>query len=146
PAPTFRRPGRGRRTWGQRLLIAVMGSASIVALGAAGLVWELAHLAGQVQRVPVGAVLDRPGRDGEAAPASTPLNFLLVGVDGTGGTRQDIAGPRGVLSDSIMVVRLYPATRSVEVLPLPRDLWVAIPGHGEAKINAAIASGAADDP
>ncbi|HEV7720183.1 MAG TPA: LCP family protein, partial [Iamia sp.] len=52
------------------------------------------------------------------------------------------SGARNVLADSMMIVRTTPT--GAEVLPLPRDLWGEIPGHGEAKLNAAMAFGAAD--
>lgn len=62
---------------------------------------------------------------------------LLIGVDaGEGDWRTG-----GVRSDVLMV--MVPG-QSPAVISLPRDSWVHIPGHGEAKINAAYAWGGPD--
>ncbi|GLZ41880.1 LCP family protein [Actinokineospora sp. NBRC 105648] len=64
---------------------------------------------------------------------------LLIGTDRRSGP--DIGG--GVLgerADSLMLVRIA-GGRRVDVLALPRDSWVPIPGHRPAKINAALALG-----
>ena len=58
--------------------------------------------------------------------------MLVVGVDGPrddGGTRER--------ADTIMVVRVVPAERRVQVVSLPRDLWVPIPRHGRAASTGA---------
>src|SRR5262249_48591920 len=44
-------------------------------------------------------------------------------------------------SDSIMLVRTDPDHHRLTYLSIPRDLWVPIPGHGQAKINAAFQIG-----
>ncbi len=43
----------------------------------------------------------------------------------------------------MIVVSVDPARRQVTLLSLPRDLWVAIPGHANAKIDLAYAEGGA---
>lgn len=69
------------------------------------------------------------------APGS--LNFVLIGSD----TRNP-GSDRG-RSDALMVAHI-PANRSkVYLISFPRDLWVDVPGHGKAKINAAYAYGGA---
>jgi LCP family protein required for cell wall assembly len=45
-----------------------------------------------------------------------------------------------------MVLRLDPKSAKASLLSLPRDLWVDIPGHGQAKLNAAYAYGNTADP
>ncbi|MEU4771232.1 LCP family protein [Micromonospora sp. NPDC023644] len=73
-----------------------------------------------------------------AGPASTgALNVLLLGVDG--------AAERPYrLADSVLLVHI-PADRSRPYLvSLPRDLAVAIPGHGPDKLNAAFLYGAGE--
>ncbi|PZF91210.1 LCP family protein [Micromonospora deserti] len=71
-----------------------------------------------------------------AAPAPAgPLNILLLGVDAEPTQRP----PR---ADSVLLVHI-PADRSRPYLvSLPRDLRVAIPGHGADKLNVAFAHGA----
>jgi LCP family protein required for cell wall assembly len=63
------------------------------------------------------------------------VNFLLLGSDHREG-QADI--PR---TDTIILATLDPATRTAGLLSLPRDLWVAIPGHGHDRINAAFELG-----
>jgi len=123
------------------LALASLGSA-LVAVG----LGEVARVTASIDRVPLTRTLDPPttradGDDGDDGPVPA-LSFLVVGVDGVDGSRDDGSGARNVLADSMMIVRTTPT--GAEVLPLPRDLWGEIPGHGEAKLNAAMAFGAAD--
>lgn len=77
-----------------------------------------------------------------APPSGEPAkaqNILLLGSDTRGavGSVDDVGGR----SDTMMVVHI-PADRShVTVVSMMRDTWVDIPGHGEAKINAAMSWG-----
>jgi LCP family protein required for cell wall assembly len=75
----------------------------------------------------------------EADP--TAQNFLVTGADNsTDSSCVDLQdkGPRtGERSDTIMVIRLDPATKRSAVLSFPRDLWVKVPGHGTQRINGA---------
>src|SRR3954467_2231140 len=43
----------------------------------------------------------------------------------------------GARSATIMLIRLDPSKKAIALMSLPRDLKVAIPGHGTDKINAA---------
>jgi len=64
------------------------------------------------------------GRDGR-------INLLLLGIDRRGGTGWAFR------TDTIMVVTLDPDTRAAGILSIPRDLQLAIPGHGQDRINTA---------
>jgi LCP family protein required for cell wall assembly len=89
------------------------------------------------------------------APPGKPFNMLLVGSDsrafvGNSGALANAFGGSaeqgGQRSDVTMVVRFVPATKSVTVLSIPRDLWVNIPGavpgiSGMNRINAAFNNG-----
>ena len=44
-------------------------------------------------------------------------------------------------TDTLMIVHVPAGRRSVQVVSLPRDSWVSIPGHGMNKINAALGIG-----
>ena len=44
-------------------------------------------------------------------------------------------------TDAIMIVQVSGDRESVSVMSIPRDSWVEIPGHGQAKINAAYSYG-----
>ncbi len=64
-----------------------------------------------------------------------PITLLLIGIDYRNGDEEPAR------SDSIIVMRIDPATKAVTMMSLPRDLLVTIPGHGDDKINAAFAFG-----
>jgi polyisoprenyl-teichoic acid--peptidoglycan teichoic acid transferase len=63
-----------------------------------------------------------------------PMNILLMGSDHAG------PGDPG-RSDSQILVRLDPQTKSISMLSVPRDLRVDIPGVGYNKMNAAFSYG-----
>jgi LCP family protein required for cell wall assembly len=85
---------------------------------------------------------------------SAPQNFLVVGSDtrdikDTGADAGGIFGnghgdvpPAGQRADTMLVMRVDPAKATLEVLSLPRDLWVDVPGKGHEKLNAAYNAGA----
>jgi LCP family protein required for cell wall assembly len=79
----------------------------------------------------------------DAAPAGEPRNYLVVGSDSRAESTDGSAGSvRGQRSDTIMVVRLDPATNHADMLSIPRDLVVPIAGTGdEARINSAYSQG-----
>jgi LCP family protein required for cell wall assembly len=61
----------------------------------------------------------------------TAVNFLVVGTDNVSCSGTDAR------TDTIMVVRIDPASHRAALLSFPRDLWVGIPGGGKARINSA---------
>lgn len=69
----------------------------------------------------------------EAAPGK-PETILLIGVD------QRVPNEPS-RSDTIMLATLDPEKPGVDILSIPRDSRVQIPGHGYDKINAAHAYG-----
>jgi len=68
-----------------------------------------------------------------------PVTLLLLGTD----KRQWEAAPGR--SDTIILAMLDSTQRHVAILSIPRDLWVAIPGYGENRINTAFFYGQALD-
>ncbi len=63
------------------------------------------------------------------------LNVLLLGID-----RQGNDSPTEN-TDTVIVLSLDPVNNSAAMLSIPRDTLVAIPGQGQAKINAAYSYG-----
>ena len=74
------------------------------------------------------AAIDRPIPD-------EPMNILLIGSD-----KSTVPGDPG-RSDTQILLRLDPDTKSISMLSLPRDLYVDIPGVGYDKMNAAYSYG-----
>lgn len=62
------------------------------------------------------------------------INILLLGIGGPGHDGAD-------LTDTIMLASIDPINNKVDLISIPRDLWVHIPGNGNQKINAAYAFG-----
>ncbi len=138
PEPTRRRSGSPRKA-----LLAVGVTALVLVLTTAAGLWYVTNrYAGNLQRDAVFTDLDEAQRPAPAPAVpgkSAPLTFLVAGSD----TRGDVAEgetPDG-RSDVMMLVRVTGDRRSAQVVSLPRDSWVQIPGIGMAKLNAAYAYG-----
>lgn len=69
--------------------------------------------------------------------------FVIVGSDTREGldSLENFGAAGGARSDVVMLVRVDPSTGDAQMLSIPRDLRVDIPGHGTNKINAAFAFG-----
>jgi len=138
PAPRERHTVR-------RVLVALGVLALVLALVVGGGLWYLTErYAGNIDRVSdVFAGLDQKARPAPATPdqpaKADPVTFLLVGSD-------TLAHPGpGELpdgrSDAIMIARFSGDRKHAQVISIPRDSWVNIPGHGVNKINASYAFG-----
>ncbi len=140
---------RPRRTWPQRLLIVVGILLAALCFGAARIFWDARTVLADLPRIRVGSdVLAQAGSPGE------PLNFLLVGVDSSEGLDPDdpvrsgrdlVAEANGrFLSDTILLLRVDPATGDASVLSIPRDFYVDVPGSSQWKINSTLLIGGMD--
>ncbi len=116
-------------------VIVVVSVAVIVGGGAAWGLWSFSR----IDRVDV----DLAGVD---AP-TTPVNILIVGSDSRSkitSSDPDASGmigkgsPSGQRSDSLMVARVDRKTDRIDLLSIPRDLWVPIAGTSKTqRINTA---------
>ena len=70
------------------------------------------------------------------------LTFLVIGSDTREGLEdlENFGSAGGERADVIMLVRVNRDGRA-QMLSVPRDLWVDVPGHGMNKINSAYAFG-----
>ena len=129
----------------QKLVIITNVFAMVGFLFAAGALAYGYDKYGQIPRVAIGETLSASDEgDGSVAVAE---NFLIVGIDSAAGLDPDdpVAASRTEVStlrsDTMMIVRVDPASTRAALLSLPRDLWVPIPGHGNGRINEAIQLG-----
>ncbi|MGD0439875.1 MAG: LCP family protein [Acidimicrobiales bacterium] len=142
------RPSK-RRRWTKRALVATgLVVLLIVVVGLGGFLYldfEFHHI--KKVDVPNLAHVSKPG---------APFTVLVAGSDSRAfvsnasqcksfGCGADTGGQR---SDVIILVRVVPAERRIEMLSIPRDTWVTIPGNveyisGQNRINAAFNSGPA---
>src|SRR5256886_10316088 len=78
-----------------------------------------------------------PGVKATPAPSAAPgapFTVLLLGSDDDGKNQSP-------LTQSMILIRVEPATKHVTMLSIPRDLWVPLSTGGSAKIDAAYAYG-----
>ncbi len=123
----------------------------VLVLAVGGIALGVRHaINSQIQHVPVTLDPSQIGaQSGESGSQSDQqdtgqLNFLILGSDSreSGGDPSDWQYGAG-RSDVMMLVQLSGDRKSVNVMSIPRDSWVSIPGYGEAKVNAAYSFGGA---
>lgn len=133
-------PGPGspsRRSWWQRFVLTSGVLATVLCVLSAGVVawgWDKFSSITQIE-----LALSAP-ETGE------PRNWLLVGTDTREGISPDdpnaavflgeeVAGKR---TDTMMLARVDPRAGRIDLMSIPRDLWVPIPPDGEkGRINSA---------
>jgi len=129
-----------------RALIVVSVLLGVILGGGAGVaLWFQHQLDGNIERIddPFAQIANRP------TPAPTPdgaaaadVNFLVLGSDSRISAGDPSQWQQGAQrTDTIMLVHLPADRSSAQVISIPRDTWVPIPGRGNAKINAAFAFG-----
>ncbi len=123
-----RRVGRGRRGLVLRTAVVLSSLALLTAgtLAARLLAPGVSAISRPVPRA--------PGERIEIPPLTSqdPINLLLLGADD-----DPKFDPKERLTQTMLVVHIDPARRHVVLFSIPRDLWVKIPGHPEAKIDFA---------
>lgn len=132
PAYLPQKPKRGRKI--------VLWALAIAVIGVFGVLGFLFWTNSQVERIPDEELT-------ALAPVTTDTrNFLLVGTDSREDLPDDFEGKFGDFSgertDVIMVAHFE--NGRAQLLSIPRDLRVEIPGRGVGKINAAFVFGGPD--
>ncbi len=132
---------RGPRRWFRRVIIGLLVLANLAVLA---VLWTLRtadttlrESATQVEEV-VAELSPTPEKE-------EPITFLVIGSDSREGLDDlrhfaDVGGQR---ADVIMLVQVLPESGKVQILSIPRDLYVDIEGRGRNRINAAYAYGGA---
>ncbi len=132
-APPTQPPPRKRR--GRWLKWTLIFLAAIVLAGLAFLWWTDS----KIDKIPAEEI-------SSLSAVSGPRNILVVGTDSRENLPDDFEGSfgsfTGARTDVIMVMHLTGG--KAQLLSLPRDLKVEIPGHGTQKINAAFVFGGPD--
>jgi LCP family protein required for cell wall assembly len=121
-----------------RIRTALIAVIALTVLAIAGAYFVAARRVAAIPKVKVDTSVLKPGG-----------NYLLVGSDSRAfvedatdaahfGSRETQGGQR---SDTIMVVHVDGERGTGFIVSFPRDLWVDIPGRGQAKLNAAFNDG-----
>ncbi len=135
------RPNRTRR----RILTGLSILAVVLVVGVVGAIVVVNNKFDLINRLGADTQLD--AADGAAR------NYLVIGSDNRDGMDPNdpasavfLGGleesPGGQRADVIMIMRVDPEANTVDVLSIPRDLWIPISGTGgEERINTAYAGG-----
>jgi LCP family protein required for cell wall assembly len=144
-APDGTGPAPGRHKLLRRALISAGVLVLVLVVLVGGGIWFVtARYASNIDRISdVFGGISEQTRPAPATPSDDPsgdpVTFLLVGSD-TRGHPASGEDPDG-RSDAIMIARLSADRKHAQLISIPRDSWVTIPGHGTSKINAAYSWG-----
>lgn len=137
--PTGRvpRPGGLKRLWRSITLKKVVITVAIVLLIALGwLGWKFFYNIHRLFGGGVFSIFTSSKLDGEDRGR---VNILLAG-----NSADDPGHQGGNLTDSIMILSIDTKNHKAFMLSIPRDLYVAVPGHDHQKINAVNVDGMTD--
>lgn len=138
--PEYEEPRGSRRRkkkTGRRFLVGALVVVLLAVLGLGAYGFYLANLFDSGSQ----DVSDEEAFGGERpATSGEGTNILLLGSDARD-EEVDYANSRGFRSDTIMVMHVPEDRSGVQIMSIPRDIWVDIEGHGQAKINAAMSFG-----
>ena len=140
PSPRGTRHRRKMAGWKKALIGLLVLVLLLVAAGVGGLLYLSHRLDHNIKRIPhVFSGLDPSTRPSVPAGAKGSQTFVLLGSD----SRIDVTAQKAnwSRSDTIMMLHLDKAHQHAYLVSIPRDSWVPIPGHGTAKVNAALAWG-----
>lgn len=141
-------PASVRRTgWLRRhKALAALGTILVVLLSAFGI--AALYLNAQLGNIPrIDAGIDAATGPGAGeSDTGRPLNILLAGTDSRrpdelAALVRDGWRPGAMRSDTIIILHLSADRRKADVVSIPRDSWVNVPGQGNQKINAAFSLG-----
>ncbi len=143
---------RARRRRRIRIALLTFCVAAIAATGAAyylgrQLVAPIDRIEGVFSDLDQG---ERPPKPTRGQPGHEAVNILLLGTDRrsevpTTGDHARAAAwvPGAQRSDAMLLLHIDADRDGATIVSLPRDSWVAVPGHGYDKINAAYSYGGA---
>ena len=119
---------------------AFLGTATVSALVGAG--------AALLLPLPQSVAFHRPSlgigdlwRAGFRYQVTRPINILVMGIDEVLDAPAQSKAAFGGRTDTLLLVRINPQDNTLDVMSIPRDTRVQIPGYGMAKINQANVEG-----
>jgi LCP family protein required for cell wall assembly len=136
----FEEPPAPKRHGVHNFVILISTLLVVAAVVVSAYVVNLSSTFNSAKTVDVAEVFPEEASRPAVAPNASQ-NILLMGSDTRGSVSEDIEDVQGTRSDTMMVVHVPANRENVQVMSIMRDSWVDIPGHGEAKMNAALALG-----
>ncbi len=126
------------------VLGAVFGATALATAGLGAIAVITFPFPRQVAGETVAPPLAELWRTGFQYQVSRPVNILVMGLDEArdieGATPDDLVGR----TDTMLLVRVNPEAGDMNVMSIPRDTRVEIPGYGVDKINEANSEGGAE--
>jgi LCP family protein required for cell wall assembly len=137
--------GRARRRKRLKLLVIVLSVLAVAATATAYLLGR--QLVAPIDRIDgvFTDLDDRPTRP-TSGPGAEAVNILLLGTDRRSetGTASAVSGASGAgATDALLLLHINADRDGVTIISVPRDSWVAVPGHGRDRINTAYSYGGA---
>ncbi|MEN8041457.1 MAG: LCP family protein, partial [Actinomycetota bacterium] len=135
------KPPKRRWSLAQRFLLGSLGLVALLVFGAYGF---LQFTEGKIDRI---EPEELTSLNTIAAGSNDALNVLVVGVDDRSTLPDDwddhFGEAAGRRTDVMIIAHLVPGER-IQMLSIPRDLKVDIPGHGTNRVNASYVLGGPD--
>ena len=125
---------------GRKVLWIMLGILVVLAVAVAALLIRLNSALSGVSEIEEAFPDDSSRPEVIETESGSPINVLLLGTD----ARQpgdDLMTNLGDRADAILVAHIPSDRKSIQIMSIMRDSWVEIPGHGEAKVNAALSLG-----
>lgn len=143
PPPPRRQNRQQNKRTGRNVLLGFATAVLVVGLIAGGYLFNLAQTFNSKTSEIEAAFPDESKRPQKTGSAANSVNVLVMGSDSreTGALDVESGSPSDQRADTLMLVHIPGDREKVFAISLMRDLWVTIPGHGESKINAALALG-----
>ena len=133
-SPVGDKPPRRPRTWLRYLIASLL---IIISTAAATSISILDYLGGIAHALAHNGRLSRVDKFLAQGYSGGPQTILLIGSD----RRPNNSTSKNGLSDTVLLVRLDPSQSTINMLSIPRDLKVEIPGYGIGKFNSAYSDG-----
>lgn len=122
----------------------IFGTTAVVSAAAGAAFILTVPLPKSVGEVTANPPLSDLWKSGFRYQVSRPVTLLLMGLDEAkdidGATETDLVGR----TDTMLLARIDPDTQAINVMSIPRDTRVEIPGYGIDKINQANVEGGAE--
>ncbi|MGX6445102.1 LCP family protein [Neobacillus sp. K501] len=121
---------RKKVRWGR-----IFGALLFMSIFTVGLYTSIQYIEGSIKTLkqPLKKAEGKRTFQGNEKQLDSPVNVLLLGSDSR--------GEEQARTDTIMVAHYNPKTHKIKMISLMRDMLVAVPGHGQQKLNAAYTYG-----
>lgn len=141
PSEEPQRPRTKKKRTARNVLLGVVAVFLVVAVGAGVYAFNLSNSFNSKSQKIEQAFPDDAGRPAKVQEGAT--NLLLLGSDSRAAAlgSAEAGDSSDQRSDTMMWVHIPADRKNIYMMSIMRDTWVEIPGHGEAKMNSAMALG-----